>query len=117
MPKRRTLIMEELDPQSIDSVTDAQKQFYASMGYKPYLNADEKIVWLSPELHSLRIHAKVRRPFIQRLVPKKKIVVPQRRRRRHWFTKLIRHNWLLFLIIIGVMAFVLYYMNYFMLTP
>ncbi|PKN73816.1 MAG: hypothetical protein CVU50_01115 [Candidatus Cloacimonetes bacterium HGW-Cloacimonetes-3] len=117
MPKRRTIIVEELDPQGIDSFSDAQKEFYASMGYKPYMNEDDKIVWLSPELHSLRIHAKTRRPFLSRLIFKKKIAIPQRRRHRNWFVKLIRHNWLLFLILIGVMAFVLFYMNYYYLAP
>jgi len=114
MSKRRTHIIEELDPHNVENFSEAQKQFYASMGYKPYLNADGKTVWLSPELHPLRINSKVRRPLFKKLFGRNKIVIPERRRRRPWITKFIRHNWLLFLIIAGLMLFVMFYMHYYM---
>jgi hypothetical protein len=112
MPKRRTLIREELDPQSLEGFTEAQKLFYASMGYKPYLNADEKVVWLSPELHGLRIYAKHRRPLLKRIFTGKNIQRPLRRKHRPFLVKFFKHNWLLFLILVGVMTFILYYMRY-----
>ncbi len=114
MSKRRTHIIEELDPQNVENFSEAQKQFYTSMGYKPYLNADGKTVWLSPELHPLRINSKTRRPFFKRLFYRSKIVVPERRRRRPWIQKFLRHNWILFLIIIGVVLFVKFYMYYYL---
>ncbi|MDD2229110.1 MAG: hypothetical protein PHY48_06850 [Candidatus Cloacimonetes bacterium] len=111
MPKHRKMIMEEIDPQSVEGCTDAQKMFYESMGYKPYLNTSNKVVWLSPELHSLRIHAKQRRTFLQRPIFKKKVLVPVRKKHRSWISKFFKNNWLFFLIIVGLMAFVLAYMK------
>jgi hypothetical protein len=114
MPKHRALIMEELDPQSVEGITETKRTFYESIGYKPYLDAKEKVVWLSPEFHALRIHAKCKQPLIKRLLPNTKIKYPKRRKHRTWITKFFKHNWLLFIIITVVMAFVLFYLHYYM---
>jgi hypothetical protein len=112
MAKHRSMIVKELEPQNVDGVSEAQKQYYNSLGFKPYLNDHGSVVWLSPSQHGFRINASSKIPIYRRLFAKR---VPQpalKRKKRNWAVKFFANNWLLFLIIAGLMAFVLYYFTY-----
>jgi len=113
MAKHRSKIVKELEPQNVDGVSDAQKQYYDSIGYKPYINSRDEVVWLSPTQHGFRINAKHRLPIHRRIFGKK---IPQpasmKRRRRNWALKFFIHNWQLLLILAVLMTSVMYYFKY-----
>jgi hypothetical protein len=107
MPKHRSKIVKELEPQCVEGVTEAQRQYYESIGFRPYLNSRDEIVWLSPAHHGFRINAKHKLPLYRRIFTKKIPQPAMKRRRRNWMAKFFVHNWLLLLILFALMAFVL----------
>lgn len=108
MSKRRDKIVQELDPQTIDGFTEAQKQYYISLGFKPYLNAAGRIKWLRPDQHSLRIAAVNRRPFFKMIFDTRNIYARQRRKHTPTLVKILRHNWFFILIIAIIICIMLY---------
>jgi hypothetical protein len=108
MSKRRNVIVQELDPETVDGITSAQKQYYRSLGFKPYLNSVGRIKWLRPEQHSLRINSGRKRNFVQRLFMPRIVQPPYRRKRRSRVLRFIRHYWPTVLIVLAITIAVLY---------
>lgn len=108
MAKRHDIILQELDPEAVEGFTSAQKQYYGSLGFKPYLNSSGRVKWLRPEQHSLKINAAYRRNFLQRLLKPNSVQIPGRRKHKPTLLKFIRHNWLFILIVIVIAIAVLY---------
>jgi len=110
MPKKHNAIVQELELHDVKGFTEAQKQYYYSLGFRPYKNEKGTIKWLMPDQHSLRIIRANKRPWISRaLFP----ASTQSKRRRHHnpgLVKFIRVNWFFILLVIMILAAVLYIM-------
>ena len=109
MPNRHDKIVQELDIQSLDGFSNAQKEYYKSIGFKPYLSVKGKVRWLNQDQHALRINSGRKRPLLHRLFLKKTAYIPRGRKHRSQFVRFIHHNWgfLLLVIVIAVAALVL----------
>lgn len=108
MSKRRDIIVEELDPEVVEGFTNAQKQYYGSLGFKPYLNSAGRIKWLRPEQHSRRISSGHKRNFMQRLFKRRIVLTPYRRKHRSKVLRFIRHYWLTVLIVLAILTAIIY---------
>ena len=112
MVKKHAKITQELELENVDGYTEAQKKYYSSLGFKPYLTENGRIKWLRPDQHLLRINSHLRRSRSARLFHRKNVHFPHRRRHRPAIVKLIQRNWLFILIvIIGLLAVVLVLLN------
>ena len=108
MARKHAAILQELEIDEVEGYTEAQKKYYTSLGFKPYLNEEGKVKWLRPDQHSLRINAKLKRPFWARLFPHKKVQMPHRRKHRPVLVKFVQRNWLFIIIVIIVIVAVVY---------
>jgi hypothetical protein len=108
MARKHAAILQELEIDEVEGYTEAQKRYYTSLGFKPYLNEDGKVKWLRPDQHSLRINAKLKRPFVARLFSHKKVQFPRRRRHRPALVKFVQRNWLFIIIVTIVIVAVVY---------
>ena len=111
MARKHAIILEELEIDKVEDFTEAQKKYYTSLGFKPYLNEYGKVKWLKPDQHSLRINAKSRRPFWARIFSRRKVQFPHKRKHRPAVVKFVQSNWLFILIVIIVLVAVVYIMR------
>jgi len=108
MAKKHGAIIQELEMENVEGYTEAQKKYYASLGFKPYLAENRKIKWLRPDQHSLRIHSNLRRSYPARLLSRNKVHFPHRRRHRPAIVKFVQQNWLFILLVIICLLVVLF---------
>ncbi|HPB18656.1 MAG TPA: hypothetical protein PLL35_02255 [Candidatus Cloacimonas sp.] len=108
MARKHAIILEELEIDKVEDFTEAQKKYYTSLGFKPYLNEYGKVKWLKPDQHSLRINAKLKRPFWTRILSHKKVQFPHKRKHRPILVKFVQRNWLFIIIIMIVLVAVVY---------
>lgn len=47
MKKQKFLVVQELDPESVEDIEQHKREHYLHLGYKPYLMADGAIKWLT----------------------------------------------------------------------
>ena len=105
MSRKHSGIMEELDLQDVKGFTEAQKNYYVSLGYKPYRNTSGRIKWLSPDLHQHRIYNIKKRSFFERLFSFPPKQIPFRRKHRPKLVKMIQGNWFFIIILIALAIF------------
>ncbi|MFO8144466.1 MAG: hypothetical protein R6T89_01865 [Candidatus Syntrophosphaera sp.] len=103
MSKNEYQNIEELDPDSLEGVSELQKKHYKSLGYKPYRLQDGRIKWLTES--QLVYKTAVRRHRLDfKVIRSKK---PRMRRKHKKFLSFIRNNWLiLVLIAVSVIAII-----------
>lgn len=112
MSKRKYIVVQELDPDDVSDIADAQKRHYISLGYKPFLMADGRTKWLTDTQRAVR-ESKAKHPFsLRRLF--KHAPASRRRKRRHRsdFSKLILANKGFILLLFGILIAVLLLMRF-----
>ncbi|HNQ43459.1 MAG TPA: hypothetical protein PKI59_03480 [Candidatus Cloacimonadota bacterium] len=105
MSTKHTRILQELDPETVEGYTEAQKRYYLNGGYRPYLDENGKVKWLTLTQYSMRGDISYKAPRIRLLPPKK--LTNQRRRRPHrtMIVKFVREYWLtIMLVLLSVMT-------------
>lgn len=112
MAHKRGEPMQELDIKDVEGFTEAQKAYYASLGFKPYKNSAGRIKWLMPDQHSLRMVSSRKKSIFRRIFNLAPPLNYRRRKHRSAFTKLMQHNWLWFLLFIILIAAVVVLMYY-----
>ncbi len=98
MTKKHGALLQELDIKDVEGYTEAQKAYYLSLGFKPYLNSAGKVKWLMPDQHSLRMVSSYRKPLFRRIFNLAPPLNYRRRKHRSALTKILQHNWLWFLL-------------------
>lgn len=111
MPKKHNTIVQELELHEVDGYTEAQKQYYYSLGFRPYKNEKGTIKWLMPDQHSLRIIQANKRPWLARALFPAAIQSKRRRRHKPSFVKFMRINWFFILLIVVIAVAVLFLMQ------
>ena len=110
MPKKHNAIVQELELQDVEGFSEAQKQYYYSLGFRPYKNEKGTIKWLMPDQHSLRIIRANKRHWISRALFPTSVQSKRRRKHKPSIWKFIRANWFFILLVIIILAGVLYLM-------
>ncbi|MDP2172798.1 MAG: hypothetical protein Q8J62_03400 [Candidatus Cloacimonadaceae bacterium] len=81
MSKQKYIVIQELDPESVNEIEETHKNNYLSLGFKPYLMANGKIKWLTDSLRA-KYGARTRSFFsLPRIF--KHPTLPRRRKRRY----------------------------------
>jgi len=93
--------------ESID-ISDAQKEHYRQLGYKPYLSHNGKIKWLSFDQHTFE---KVKYANRNKTISIEKIQNKRRKTTKQFrnLLKMIKHNWFLLLLLCGFVVFIFYF--------
>lgn len=113
MSKKRSKIVKELDPQKVEGYSKARIEHYLFLGYRPYLNEEGKIKWLTPAQKSLRGTAGGLGLALKRLLkPKQSKYYRHKRRRRSHLRSFLREHWLSILIMLLVAATILVLLLY-----
>lgn len=108
MSKRRDKIVQELDPELVEGFTNAQKVYYTSLGFKPYLSESGRTKWLQPEQHSLRINASKRPSWLKRAFSGHHVPTLNHHKHRPTLVKIITHNWIFILTVLAIAAIIYY---------
>jgi len=104
MRKHKSKIVKELDPQEVEGYSKARIEHYLSLGYRPYLNDEGHIKWLTQAQMSLRSTGGGGGLSLKKLLrPKKSRYYKHRRRRSHW-RSFVKEN--ILMIILSLMAIV-----------
>ena len=104
MSKSKHLIVEELDPASVEGVSELQRKHYLSLGYTPYLMGDGRKKWLT-DAQRVYLETKVkRRRAGKKAKPELHGTGRWKRRRRNRFLLFIRDNWLILLMLALILA-------------
>lgn len=110
MSKNRSKIVKELDPQEVEGFSQARIEHYLRLGYKPYLDNDSEIKWLTEANRNMR-DAKTRKTTISGLFASRTTYKKSRRSlRKGGVFAFLRGYWLfiaLLLIIMALLAVVL----------
>jgi hypothetical protein len=105
MRKNKYNIVEELDPDSLEGVSELQKKHYLSLGYKPYILQNGRTKWLTDAQRVYK--ATVSRHRLVNKKVKSKGSTKRKRRRHDRFSSYIRDNWLwLSLVAISIIAII-----------
>lgn len=105
MRKNKYNIVEELDPDTLEGISELQKKHYLSLGYKPYKLQNGRTKWLTDAQRVYK--ATVSRHRLENKMVKSKGSMKRKRRKHSRFSSFIRDNWLwLSLVAISVIAII-----------
>lgn len=106
MSTKRTKIIKELDPQEVEGFSEARKEHYLFLGYRPYLNEKDEVKWLTPAQMTLRASDSRHWYWLGGLFQPKYTVPSQKRRRRRRFHlwRFLAEHWLSIVIVIVILA-------------
>ncbi|MBW6513950.1 MAG: hypothetical protein K0B87_04240 [Candidatus Syntrophosphaera sp.] len=108
MSKSKHLIVQELDPASVEGVSELQRKHYLTLGYTPYLMGDGRKKWLT-DAQRVYLETKVRhRPVRPKEKPEQRGTGRRKRRRRNRVVLFIRDNWLILLLLAIILATIIY---------
>ncbi len=110
MSRDRFQVVEELDPASIKTVSELQRNHYLALGYRPYLMSNGKIKWLT---EANRVYRSAKASHHVPLRPVKFASGSRRRKRRHGsrILSFLRENWLFILIVLVILAMIVFMMR------
>ena len=108
MSKKRFQVVEELDPASVQGVSDIQRNHYLSLGYKPYLMADGRIKWLTQANRVYRTAQAAH--HIPLAIKTGGSPAKGRRRRKHSnrIINFVRQNWLILVLVLLALIAIVY---------
>lgn len=103
MSKKKYTVIKELDPDTVEGFTDAQRENYKNLGYLPFLLSNGKTKWLTASQKVTKDSG--RRSFFTQDKPRPKNRKSRRhKRRRSSFRGFILDNWMFFALVLLVAA-------------
>lgn len=111
MSKNKYLVVQELDPESVNGISELHKKHYLSLGYKPYMMGDGRIRWLTDAQRVYR--ATQGKHFAKFKIGREKStnIGRRRRKRRNRLLAFIRDNWLILLLVAIAIGGIIYFMR------
>ena len=109
MSSRKKRIVKELAPEEVEGFPLARIQHYLELGYKPYLDEDNEVKWLTPAQRSLRGSVNTHIPLSRKLFPKRFYFASTHKHHHTMVYRFIREYWRFVLIFafIGIVLYVL----------
>lgn len=112
MSKQKYIVVRELDPESVTSISEIQKKHLLSLGYKPCLLANGNTKWLTEAQRVYRATKQVRSWSLGKLFRKDPRAKRRRRRHRSTLHKLFLEYWPILSILASVAVAILLLLRY-----
>jgi hypothetical protein len=110
MSRKKYIIVRELDPESVTSISEIQKKHFLTLGYRPCLLADGSTKWLTEAQRVYRESKRVSNWSLKRVFRKDPRAKRRRRKHRSQLHKFFLEYWLIFTILavvaVGLLLFV-----------
>ena len=110
MKKQNYLVVQELDPDSVEDIEQHKREHYLRLGYKPYLLTDGSVKWLTDAQKVYRAANSTPASILPRLHTKRN-TGHKRNRHKHRsnFHKFLLEHWL-FITMMAVLVFGLWFL-------
>jgi len=110
MKKQKFLVVQELDPESVEDIEQHKREHYLSLGYKPYLLTDGSVKWLTDAQRVYREASTTPVSVLPRFLHKKSGGNFRRRHKhRSNLHKFLLEHWL-FIAMMGVLVVGLWFL-------
>ncbi len=104
MSSNRSKIVQELDPETVEGYTKAQKRHYLSTGHRPYLDENGRVKWLTLTQYTVRGDARIKTSRMRQLFARPVTHLVRKRPHRPGFVKFLMQYWLTILVVALVVA-------------
>lgn len=109
MSKNKYIVVQELDPDSIEGLPELYKNHYLKLGYKPYLMGDGSTKWLTDTQRVYKETRAIHKITVKKPPPMKINGMIRKRKNSNRIVRFFRRHWLMILLVIFALIIVFYY--------
>lgn len=109
MKKQKFLVVQELDPESVEDIEQHKRDHFLSLGYKPYLLADGTVKWLTDAQRVYREAKTTPASLLPKFLPRGSRSLRRRHKHRSNFRKFLLEHWL-FITMLAALVIGLWFM-------